>query len=332
MEHAASPTVVRFGLSLPNRAVLFGLPVQTLFDETKLAEQSGLFDSVWVGDNFLSKPRVESIVTLSALAAVTQRVKLGVVCLATFPMRHPLPLALQWGSLDIISGGRTILAVSLGGPSRYGPRFATELATMGVTDRDRIPRLKEGIDCLRLLWADGLASYDGQFYKLKDVDLQPKPVQRRLPIIIASNPGPDPAIEERALRRVARYGDGWQTDGTAPEVFERRWRMVREFAAECGRPGAMLDSSLHLMVNINDDRTAARREAVEFLNHYYGEGNVSEEKLQSWLAIGPPTAVIDKIQRFVEAGCMTLILRFAAPDQLGQLERCVEEVLPAFEC
>lgn len=322
--------MVRFGLSLPNRAVLFGLPVQTLFETAKQADAGGVFDSVWVGDNFLSKPRLESIVTLSALAALTQRVKLGVVCLATFPMRHPLPLALQWGSLDVVSSGRTILAVSLGGPSRYGPRFAAELEAMDVTDKDRIPRLKEGIECLRLLWGDGLASYQGRFYHFTDVDLQPKPIQRPLPIIIASNPGPDPAIEERALRRVAQYGDGWQTDGTAPEVFERRWRMVRQFAADCGRPDAMQDASLHLMVNINDDVAAARTEAVDFLAHYYGEGRVPEDKLQSWLAIGPPASVIEKIKVFIEAGCTTLILRFAAPDQLGQLERCTDEVLPAF--
>src|SRR5947207_111702 len=105
----------RFGLSLPNRAVLFGIPPDALLRAAEQADASGVFDSVWVGDNFLSKPRLEAIVTMSALAALTKRVKLGVVCLASFPLRHPLLLALQWASLDVLSGGRTILAVCLGG-------------------------------------------------------------------------------------------------------------------------------------------------------------------------------------------------------------------------
>ena len=85
------------------------------------------------------------------------------------------------------------------------------------------------------------------------------------------------------------------------------------------------------MVNINDDADAATREAVEFLDHYYGAGHVSPEKLESWLAFGSPAAVVDKIAAFVEAGCTTPVLRFASPDQRGQLERCVTEVLPAFQ-
>jgi alkanesulfonate monooxygenase SsuD/methylene tetrahydromethanopterin reductase-like flavin-dependent oxidoreductase (luciferase family) len=160
----------------------------------------------------------------------------------------------------------------------------------------------------------------------------PKPAQARVPIIIAVNPrsGTDPTIVENALRRVARLADGWQTDGTPPEQFRQRWDQVREYAAEYGRADAVTDASLHLMVNINDDPARARQEAVAFLNHYYGEGAISEEKLDSWLAIGPPAAVAEKINRFIEVGCTTPVLRFAAPDQRAQLERCVNEVMPEF--
>ncbi len=121
---------LRFGLSLPNRAVLMGLPVETLLRSAELAEEA--FDSIWVGDNFLSKPRLEAIVTLSALAARTRRAKLGTVCLATFPLRHPLQFAIQWASLDQLAGGRTILSVCLGGSDAKGRKFAEELANFGV--------------------------------------------------------------------------------------------------------------------------------------------------------------------------------------------------------
>src|SRR5437762_14170357 len=113
MPPVAEPAV-RFGLSLPNRAVLFGMPVESLLETAEQAEASGLFDSVWVGDNFLFKPRLEAVVALSALAARTKRLKLGVICLATFPLRPPLQLAIQWASLDVGSGGRPILALCTG--------------------------------------------------------------------------------------------------------------------------------------------------------------------------------------------------------------------------
>ncbi|HET9016845.1 MAG TPA: LLM class flavin-dependent oxidoreductase [Thermomicrobiaceae bacterium] len=321
---------VRFGISLPNRAVLFGLPAETLLTTAEQADRSGFFDSVWVGDNFLSKPRLEAIVTLSALAARTRRLRLGTICLASFPLRHPLPLALQWASLDLLSGGRTILAVCLGGSDRMGPKFAAELAAMGVRSAERAPRLEEGIDLLRRLWGPEPVTYHGRFYTLDDVDLQPKPAQARVPIIIAVNPpeGGDPAVEERALRRVARIADGWQTDGTPPALFRERWQRIREYADEAGRADEVSDASLHLMVNIDDDPDRAYRSAVAFLDHYYGGGVVSAEKLDSWLAFGPPDAVVEKIAAFVEAGCTTVVARFTALDQAGQLGRFLEEVAP----
>jgi alkanesulfonate monooxygenase SsuD/methylene tetrahydromethanopterin reductase-like flavin-dependent oxidoreductase (luciferase family) len=321
--------VVEFGISLPNRAVLFGLPPAVLLETAEQAEASGRFGSVWVGDNFTSKPRLEAIVTLSAIAARTRRVKLGTICLASFPLRHPLPLALQWASLDVLSGGRTVLAVCSGAPASKGPQFAAELAAMGMDSKERIPRLEEGIGLLRAFWS-GPVTHHGRFYHFDGIELLPRP-GRRIPIILAVNPSSrDPKVTESAMRRVARLADGWQTDGTPPEVFKERWAQIRGYAAEYGREAEVTHASLHLMVNIGDDAGAARRESVEFLDRYYGTGTVTEEKLASWLAFGPPDAVIDKIGRFIEAGCNTVVVRFTSPDQRGQLERCLAEVLPAF--
>ena len=102
----------KFGLSLSNRAVLFDwATMDDLVEAAIIADESGCFSGVWVGDNLLSKPRIESIVTLSAIAARTTRVKLGTICLASFPLRDPILLAIQWASLDVLSRGRTILAV-----------------------------------------------------------------------------------------------------------------------------------------------------------------------------------------------------------------------------
>jgi alkanesulfonate monooxygenase SsuD/methylene tetrahydromethanopterin reductase-like flavin-dependent oxidoreductase (luciferase family) len=324
---------VRFGLSLPNRAVLFGLPVTTLLETAERAEESGLFDSVWVGDNFLSKPRLEAIVTLSALAARTRRLRLGTICLATFPMRHPLPLAIQWASLDVLSGGRTILTVCSGGAASAGPLFATELAAMNVPSSERVARVEEGIEVLRLLFGPGPVTHHGRFYQFDQVDVYPKPAQARIPICLAVNPPKDvdPALEERVLRRIARLADGWQTDAIELAVFRERWARIQAYAAEYGRADEVSDAQLHLMVNINDDAKRAYQESVAFLATYYGQGALSSEFLQNWLAFGPPAAVIDKIGTYLEAGYTTPVLRFTSLDQRGQLDRCVRDVLPAFQ-
>jgi alkanesulfonate monooxygenase SsuD/methylene tetrahydromethanopterin reductase-like flavin-dependent oxidoreductase (luciferase family) len=135
----------KFGISLSNRAVLFNwATMDDLIEAARVAEESDYFHSVWVGDNLLSKPRVEAIVTLSAIAAHTREVKLGTICLASFPLRHPILLAIQWASLDVLSRGRTILAVCNGGSASFGPQFATELDALGVRSREGVGRVTRG--------------------------------------------------------------------------------------------------------------------------------------------------------------------------------------------
>ncbi len=324
----------KFGLSLSTRAILFDWgTMDDLLDMAGEAEESGLFHGLWVGDNFLSKPRVESIVTLSALATRTERLKLGTVCLASFPLREPILFALQWASLDVLSKGRTILTVCNGGTDRFGPQFAHELETFGITSRERVGRVVEGIKILRALWSDGPATHSGKYHQFADVDLVPKPVQQPMPIHLAVNP---PAAEvdaytlDRVLRRVATHADGWQTDGTPLDAFRTRFDTILQYADDLGRDTSNFDSSLHMMVNINEDEDSAFREATTFLGSYYGTGAITRERAETWIACGSPQAVIDKIAAYIEIGCTMPILRFVSARPREQLQRCIEEVLPAF--
>lgn len=331
MQH---PMRAKFGISLSTRAVLFDWgSLDDLLEAAQIAEASGYFHGVWVGDNLLSKPRVDAIVTLSAIAAQTQHVKLGTICLASFPLRHPIHVALQWASLDMLSHGRTLLSVCSGASAQDGPHFAHELEVMGVPSQERVGRLIEGITILRRLWSEERVTHEGKYYQFADVELLPKPVQQPMPILIAANPPEwkaDDATVDRVLRRVATYADGWQTDAVSVETFRRRFETIREYAERQGRDSSQMDSCLHLMVNINEDREKALSEAEAFLAYYYGAGRVSRERTELWLAYGSPEAVIQKIQAYIDAGCTTPVLRFTAPDLKTQLRRCIEEVLPAF--
>ena len=95
-----------------------------------------------------------------------------------------------------------------------------------------------------------------------------------------------------------------------------------------GRDAGALDSCLHLMVNIHNDRDVAYEQAHQFLVSYYGPAFVTPGLIDLWVAYGPPEEVAEKIQSYVDVGCTTPVLRFVGPDMTEQLGRYVEEVAP----
>ena len=328
-----------FGLTLANRGVIIGaVTVPELFDMACRGEDSGAFDAVWVGDSLLAKPRLESIALLSALAAVTKKVRLAVGCMATFPHRHPALLAQQWASLDVISRGRAWLAVCLGGPNEQSPAQALEHKVMGIKDTERVARLEEGITILRKLFHEEKASHKGRFYEFEGVTIQPRPVQNPMPIWIASNPtgltwkdgasAPSPAVE-RGLRRVARFADGWMTNKVTPEEFKSQWTRVRAMACEEGRDPAKLGSSLYHNINVNESRQAALDESKAFLDRYY-TSDFSMKFVEGFTTAGSPKQCIEELKTYFAAGLDHIALRMTSWDQTGQLKRFLEEVAPAF--
>ena len=135
---------------------------------------------------------------------------------------------------------------------------------------------------------------------------------------------------ERILKRVATHADGWQTDGTPVDDFRERYARILGYADALGRDTAKFDASLHMMVNIDEDADRAFKESTTFLSSYYGAGHITRERAETWLAYGSPQAVIDKIAAYIDAGCTMPILRFVSARPREQLQRCIEEVLPAF--
>src|SRR5258705_11289362 len=213
-----------FGLTLSNRALITrGTPPSELIDMAVKAESTGAIDAIWFGDRILSKPRLECIPLLGAIAARTSRVKLGVACMATIAQRNPVLLALQWASLDVLSGGRTWLAACMGYPASQHPMAAKELEVMGVQSKERPGRLEEMLQALRVLWSDEHAIFHGKYYSFDDVNLLPKPIQQPCPIYIAGTPRPAQIGErgvERSLRRITRYADGWMSNQIELAMFK----------------------------------------------------------------------------------------------------------------
>lgn len=317
---------VSFGFSLSNRAVAIGrVTAKQMIDVAVAAEQSGEIDSLWVGDSIVAKPRLEAVTALAAIAARTEKVKLGTACMATFIMRNPVIFAHQWASLDSISSGRSLLAVCLGG---HGPQELVdrEFETFGVTKKERVPRMLESMRILRQLWSEDSVTFEGRFHSFSNVTIGPRPIQQPCPIWIANNPT-DPAIMEKAYRRVARHADGWMTGSLPADVFADRWAMLRQLRTEEKGSAEGFLSSNHLRSNVNDDREAAYGEAKEFLDTYYSV-NHTREHLERDCVIGTPEDCIQKFVAYAKAGCDIIMIRLLSWHPEEQVERWVNDIIP----
>lgn len=324
--------MVKFGLTLSNRGVITGS--STLADMVSLARQADAheaWDSIWVGDSILAKPRLDAIVLLAGLALQTERVKLGPACFASTPLRPALQLAYQWASLDYLSGGRTIFVACQGQSATGGGDFAHEFASLGVEPTSRMRRMEEAIEIMRLTSSQEDASYAGEHNQFEHVTIEPRPVQQPLPIWVTSNPRPTHAkLRERGLRRAARLGDGWMTTGQTPTIVAEYLADIRRYAAETGRElGSEYEVAVYYNVNVNADREAALVEAKRYLDAYYTT-DYARPFLETWVAAGSAERCISDIQAFVDAGATTITLRLVSYDQEAQFRRVTDEILPAF--
>lgn len=324
---------VSFGLTLSNRGVVLGsTTVKELLNLSVEAEQSGAFDSIWVGDSIAAKPRLEAITLLSAVAALTERVKLGPACFASFPLRHPVLLAYQWASFDVVCGGRSLMVACQGARGDVAGESEIEWAAMDMRLPERALRMEEGIEILRKLWSGDKVSHHGRYYDFEDLTIEPKPVQSSCPIWIANNPelfGASEKLMNKIARRVATIADGWQTTFVTPEQFSRAWQRIEQQASEIDRDVSDFPKCLYYNCHVNEDRDIAFAESKEYLDAYYTT-DFSREQLEVWVAMGSPEQCIAAINRHVEAGANVITIRFSARNQTEQLRRFVKDVYPAF--
>ena len=330
---------VDFGVNVNTRCPIIypkHYPAPRLVDLAVLVEKLG-YDTVFVGDNYFSKPRLESTTTLAAIASRTKRVKLATSALIS-PLRNTVWLALQWASVDQLSSGRTVLVACVGGGSAEagGPEFTREFDVAGVPYNKRGAIMEEQIEVLRKLWTEPKTTFKGQFHTLENIAFGVKPVQRGCPPIwIANNPQIFPlsaGVVERMLRRVARFADGWQTCLATPEEYRSIYGRIQQYAKEAGRDPNEIVPSYQVLMNVNRDRAKARKEALEFTNKYYVTtyGSI-EESMWERDPFGTPDDCIKKLRGIIEAGCRSFSFRFASPDQFEQVDRFTRSVLPALK-
>ena len=323
-----------FGLTLSNRAlVTLGTKPKELIEMAIQAENTGAIEAIWVGDSILSKPRLECIPLLGAIAAHTSRVKLGVACMATIAQRNPVLLALQWASLDVLSGGRTWLAACMGYPASQHRMAAKELEVMGVESKERPVRLEEMIQALKILWSDEHASFHGTYYSFDDVNLLPKPAQQPCPIYIAGTPRSTQIGDrgvERSLRRIARFADGWMTNQIELERFRDYLGRLQDMLVEEGRDPNAFKTILYYGICVNADPEQAFCQAKTFLDAYY-QKEFTRQGVQIWNACGPVEHCVESVRGFIDAGVDHVTIRPIGDDLSEQLRIYLKEVLPTLD-
>ncbi|MEE8465628.1 MAG: LLM class flavin-dependent oxidoreductase, partial [Dehalococcoidia bacterium] len=233
-------------------------------------------------------------------------------------LRHPVHLAHSIATIDNISDGRIVLGVGAGRSNNQ--MFVDEHSAVGVPIAERADRMEESIDVLRKLWSGGEVSNPSGFYPFTDVTLEPRPVQEHVPIWISSN------WVKRGLRRVAAQGDGWITNVPTTELFIQCWQIIEDRAEELHRDIADIPRCLYISVNLNDEEEALS-EGDGFMRAYYSTPYEVISK-QLLCVFGPAKKCIDAILRYKEAGADYFIVRFASPNQMEQLERFTETVVP----
>jgi probable F420-dependent oxidoreductase len=293
--------------------------VGELWETAAFADETG-FDHLWVGDSprlsMQDRAHAECMTILAALAARTRKVRIGMVPLI-LALRNPVLTAHSLATLDVISGGRTIVGVSAGHQYQFAQR---EFEACGVPYHQRAGRLDESIHLLRRLWTEASFAFEGKYYRFEELGIEPRPIQRPIPIWIAAGDN------ESALRRVARLGDGWFT--VAPgfkEYFARRQKIL-EWAKEYGRDGKKIPSTLFATFHLSTNGADAEKEGWSLAERYFRQPRSKLGHLSPFF--GTPVAIARKLQAYVDAGLTAIVARLVGPDVKTQIRLLIDELRP----
>lgn len=255
------------------------------------AEDLG-YHSVWGIEQVLGRtPVLESVTTLSWAAALTTRVKLGVAVLIV-GLRDPVLLARQLASLDVVSQGRLIAGVGLGGNVKAYPAY-------GLSPDGRVSRFTEGIKLMKRLWTEPSVTQEGRFVRLRNVAMEPKPAQKPHPPLWFGGHHPD------ALARAVALGDGFIGAGSAtPAAFMEELRQVQKLLAASGRDPARFTLGKRVYLAIDQDRARAQSRLQRWFASFYGKAELADQ-VAVW---GTQEQVVEHLRTLKAAGAGFLLL------------------------
>jgi len=307
----------QFGVALENFCPAPDTPsADAILAYASHAESLG-FASVWAWDHILLGtkrpfPFLESLATLTAIAARTQRLQLGIGVLV-LPLRNPVILAKELASLDQISKGRLALGLAAGWYER-------EFQACGVPFAERGKIFVKNLEIMRRLWTEDRVDGSVDNYVFNQAVMLPKPFQRPHPPLFIGG------YVDRVLRRVARYGDGWLTYFYTPDTFRATWARIRGFAEEQGRNPAELRNVSQLPICVAASYEEADRGIKAFIGRYFDVAPWSESTPESAIR-GTPAQCAEQLAAHLAAGVEHIVL-IPSEYRPEQLEVIAHEVLP----
>ncbi len=285
------------------------------------------FESLWRSDHFMSlagprsREALETFISFTMVAELTERIRFGPL-VASVTFRHPSLLARMAAQLDVLSRGRFVLGVGAGWNAPEHDAFGINLPRVA----ERMDRLDESIRVIKALWDEAPATFDGQYYQLKDAECYPKPVQRPMALLVGGRG------ERRTLRIVAEHATEWNLNNGRLDTYLNKRSILERHCADVGRdPGTIAHSQMMGFVIGRDERELRRhlanvsairppleRDPQRVLDYLRDDG---------WL-VGTPSYFVDELGRRYEAGISRVILQHLAGDDFDALELIAAEVLP----
>jgi probable F420-dependent oxidoreductase len=301
---------LRVGYLLPTRErVMEGRPETASLLALAERAEGICYESIWVGDSLLARPRHDPLTLLAAVAARTKRAELGTAVLLP-ALRNPVVLAQQVATLDQIAEGRLILGVGIASDV---PNIRAEFVAAGVPFEKRVGRLLEGLRLCRALWTGESVNWEGR-WSIKDSVLGPAPCRKGGPPIWIGG-----SVRE-SLERVGRLFDGWFPNHPGSDWYAQQWQQLQEIAREAGRDPAAITGAAYLTLSIDENETRANQRLDAFMVHYYGQPAEIMRVRQACYA-GSAAGAAAWLRGFVAAGASHLCLRFT-----GDHERHLETV------
>ncbi len=257
----------------------------TLRDTARAADEGGVA-AMTVMDHWFQmeamapaeEPMLEAYTTLSHLAAVTERLRLGTLVTGV-TYRHPGLLAKTVATLDVLSGGRAFLGIG-------AAWYEREHAGLGVPFpplKERFERLEETLRICRQVWGDDDGAFEGRHFRLAETLGRPKPLQPHLPILIGGGG------EKKTLRLVAQHGDACNLFDAGAEQLRHKIEVLRGHCSDVGRDPGEIEVTVTAQLASPDDAGAF----LERMQEYAGLGVD-----QVWLGVPPEDPV-----RYVERAC-----------------------------
>lgn len=262
------------------------------------------FDHVYMADHvsFRGGSGNDGFVDVAALSGLHPT--LGVmISIYLLPLRHPLPVARQLATMHKVAPGRMVFGVGIGGDDRH------EVEVCGVDPATRGRLTNESLGIIRSLMAGETLDLDGEFFKLEQARIKPA-VRPAIPILIGGR-------SDAALRRAARFGEGWIGVWCSPRRFAQAVAKVAEEAAACGRADTPWLHGYQPWVGVADSRAEARRLVAAAMEDFY---KVPFEKFERYTPFGTPADVAEQLQPYMDAGARMMNLKVVAADDTLEVQ------------